>query len=63
METNYYSVEQVAKQFGVGKKVIYGLIHSGELCGFYVGKKILRVSETELRRWEQAKLQSKGQDE
>ncbi|MGY2895528.1 helix-turn-helix domain-containing protein [Deinococcus sp. UYEF24] len=61
MET-YHSVEQVAERYGVGKKVIYCLIHSGELRALQIGKKILRVSETELRRWEQVKLQSESQD-
>ena len=62
MET-YYSVEQVAERYGVGKKIIYGLIHNGELRALQIGKKILRVSEAELQRWEQVRLQDEGRGE
>ena len=63
METNYYSVEQIAERYGVGKKVIYGLIHGGQLRALQIGKKILRVSEAELQRWEQVRLQDEGRGE
>ena len=58
---NYYSVDQLAKQFSVGRKVIYGLIHSGELSAGKVGKKHLRVSETEVRRWLATQFQGQGE--
>lgn len=55
---NYYSVQQIAKRYGVGKKVIYSLISSGDLCAIQIGKKFLRVPESELQRWERAQLQA-----
>lgn len=60
---NFYSVDQLAVRFSVGKKVIYGLIHSGELCARKIGKKHLRISETEVQRWLAAQLQDKDQGE
>lgn len=50
----YYSVEDVAQRYGVGKKIIYALIQGGDLQALKVGKKFLRISETELQRWEAA---------
>ena len=58
---NYNSVDQLAERFGVGRKVIYRLIHDGDLRAVQVGKKLFRVPETEVQRWLTAQLQGGGQ--
>jgi len=59
----YYSVEQLAERFNVGRKVIYGLIQSGELHAHRIGKKHLRISETDVQRWLTTQAQENGQGE
>ena len=58
---NYNSLDQLAERFGFGRKVIYSLIHYGDLRAVQVGKKFLRVPETEVQRWLTAQLQGGGQ--
>lgn len=53
----YSSVDQLAERFGVGRKVIYKLIHDGDLRSVKVGKKCFRIPETEVQRWLTAQLQ------
>ena len=58
---NYHSVEEVADRYGVGKKIIYALIRDRELHALKIGKKVFRISESELQRWEAAKREHPGE--
>lgn len=50
----YYSIQQVAEQFGVSTALIYALIRRGELGVYRVGPKLYRVPESALRAWQEA---------
>lgn len=51
-----FSVEQGAEQIGITRTAFYGLIRTGEIKTFKVGRRRL-VTRTELQRFVQAKVQ------
>ena len=45
IERSFLSLREAAEQFPVSKRYLWGLIHSGKLQGFRLGKKLILKRE------------------
>jgi excisionase family DNA binding protein len=62
-ETEYLTVEQIAKQLQVNKRTVLTWITSGELPAVVIGKRGYRVSRTDLHEFLEARKRRKPTNE
>lgn len=57
-----FSVKTLAEHWGCSSKHVYGLLSSGDLHGFRLGRNLWRISADEVRKYESENTQPVNQD-